>query len=253
MRGTLGGSNERPGIARIIPAHAGNSVCPLHARLPGTDHPRACGELGLWDPFDRDSFGSSPRMRGTHATVVSLPPDSRIIPAHAGNSWAWHDEGEHHPDHPRACGELASAPAPITLSNGSSPRMRGTPFTGKKVNPLDRIIPAHAGNSCPTTTPARCLADHPRACGELTCAHSRLASVIGSSPRMRGTRSPRPFRRRQGWIIPAHAGNSRRHMAITLTSTDHPRACGELIELESRDVPSLGSSPRMRGTPQSAR
>ena len=65
MRGTLARRRPVQRVYRIIPAHAGNSSQPHHARPSPSDHPRACGEL----PGLRDSrpavTGSSPRMRGT--------------------------------------------------------------------------------------------------------------------------------------------------------------------------------------------
>ena len=71
----------------------------------------------------------------------------------------------------------------------------------------------------------------------------------GSSPRMRGTPSPRGPASSSGRIIPAHAGNSGRLPNPNLGSSDHPRACGELPMLVSHSCASCGSSPRMRGTP----
>ena len=115
-----------------------------------------------------------------------------------------------------------------------------------------RIIPAHAGNSGAIGSAASGLADHPRACGELSRRRRAWSTPTGSSPRMRGTpdhaRRPASLSR----IIPAHAGNSssrfrgarrgaRRH-------PDHPRACGELVKVSTFAVRSPGSSPRMRGT-----
>ena len=74
-----------------------------------------------------DSYGSSPRMRGTHEHGVSIIVEERFIPAHAGNS-----------------GEKRMAPTP---ENGSSPRMRGTLEAGVGRVAQRRFIPAHAGNS----------------------------------------------------------------------------------------------------------
>ena len=66
MRGTPVMYLVRPGAARIIPAHAGNSS-PRSVPLSLTsDHPRACGELGYKYSLGVLVHGSSPRMRGTH-------------------------------------------------------------------------------------------------------------------------------------------------------------------------------------------
>ena len=53
-------------------------------------------------------------------------------------------------------------------------------------------------------------------------------------------------------IIPARAGNTLFFLWPYLRVPDHPRACGEHFR-ESRPEPhQVGSSPRVRGTPQSA-
>ena len=138
--------------------------------------PRACGELPDQEASSAVVSGSSPRMRGTRPGLLvgARFTQTRIIPAHAGNSLG---------------------PSPTGPAQQS------------------RIIPAHAGNSgatCHQHSPA-CSTDHPRACGELkthvlekrpqhspdhprACGELRRLQCIrgrprqtGSSPRMRGT------------------------------------------------------------------
>ena len=71
----------------------------------------------------------------------------------------------------------------------------------------------------------------------------------GSSPRMRGTQSRcRPCMRRTG-IIPAYAGNTRRDRSHEQYRQDRPRVCGEHSSRMLEKLASVGSSPRMRGTP----
>ena len=72
--------------------------------------------------------------------------------------------------------------------------------------------------------------------------------VIGSSPRMRGTRflpseDTSAFR-----FIPAHAGNTRKFDMDNALGAVHPRACGEHMPVRPRNSVPIGSSPRMRGT-----
>ena len=55
-------------LVGIIPAHAGNTECPLSPLLPWWDHPRACGEHPVCGSWVMLSMGSSPRMRGTLGT-----------------------------------------------------------------------------------------------------------------------------------------------------------------------------------------
>ena len=92
--------------------------------------------------------GSSPRMRG------ALPPLSRlhhvrgIIPADAGSTDVVRGEEPAGGDHPRECGEHCSAFALSIFESGSSPRMRGAPYSLLYVDQSRRIIPADAGSTC---------------------------------------------------------------------------------------------------------
>ena len=72
----------------------------------------------------------------------------------------------------------------------------------------------------------------------------------GSSPRMRGTPWRLASARLRLGIIPAHAGNTMAIGVGTAAPGDHPRACGEHALKEMSLIPSMGSSPRMRGTPK---
>ena len=169
--------------------------------------------------------GSSPRMRETHAENRRRHNIQRIIPAYAGNTFivglvrfmAW--------DHPRVCGEHATSILAARFEWGSSPRMRGTPRSGRAAqlppgiirgtpavteatNNTARIIPAYAGN-----TPAACWKswqawDHPRVCGEHQSCLQRIRLSRGSSPRMRGTLRGLTLGLDSPGIIPAYAGNT---------------------------------------------
>ena len=115
---------------------------------------------------------------------------------------------------------------------------------------LHGIIPAHARLTSKHSSTMHHCRDHPRACGAHTSALSLLVDMSGSSPRMRGSpRSDRPICKCSG-IIPAHAGLTflpsfglRRHR-------DHPRACGAHGLMTLNQIADMGSSPRMRGSPQ---
>ena len=111
-----------------------------------------------------------------------------------------------------------------------------------------RFIPACAGNSARNCSSSARASVHPRVCGEQLEALWKYSDPGGSSPRVRGTdrtRSPQHLLRR---FIPACAGNSRLCAFSSITSTVHPRVCGE----QSYSPPSIarddGSSPRVRGT-----
>ena len=166
-------------------------------------------------------------MRGTPAQHRALLDESRIIPAHAGNtsrgSCAWYPRR----DHPRACGEHVVERRSRRGFKGSSPRMRGT--LGELVSDCLRmgIIPAHAGNTILSRDGAWDELDHPRACGEHGNRRPREVSVWGSSPRMRGTLANNIGLAIDPGIIPAHAGNTPAQARTGRHGRDHPRACGE--------------------------
>ena len=89
MRGTPSIHPTSPHCRRIIPAHAGNTANTGWRIVAGEDHPRACGEHALAENKNIVIRGSSPRMRGTRATVCEPKTRRGIIPAHAGNTISW--------------------------------------------------------------------------------------------------------------------------------------------------------------------
>ena len=74
---------------------------------------------------------------------------------------------------------------------------------------------------------------------------------LGSPPRMRGKPGSGTGRRAVKRITPARAGKTAFSEKLLLSSSDHPRACGEnASDVIAMGVP-LGSPPRMRGKPGS--
>ena len=133
-------------------------------------------------------------------------------------------------------------------SPGSSPRMRGT-RTGRMCCPaIRRFIPAYAGNTLSLSQMTITSPVHPRVCGEHPRSCLPRILLIGSSPRMRGTRCHCPGYCHSLRFIPAYTGNTDRRPDCRLEGPVHPRVCGEhsYINLLSEDH--RGSSPRMRGT-----
>ena len=150
----------------IIPAYAGNTKDYREHAPHVWDHPRVCGEHHMTSIMVHLNWGSSPRMRGTHAKNVADAAKTGIIPAYAGNTYyvtlprliVW--------DHPRVCGEhgeLVHVGQPVA---GSSPRMRGTPVCAASSETTPGIIPAYAGNTKDCRVGIGFLRDHPRVCGE---------------------------------------------------------------------------------------
>ena len=161
-------------VRRFIPAHAGNSPRACRRSINGPVHPRACGELRAQEYGGNLSHGSSPRMRGTLPSALSMTPHFRFIPAHAGNSQGLRPSRAGRTVHPRACGELDSHGRTTLADYGSSPRMRGTLARRGDRDELWRFIPAHAGNSVGMRSKNRHRPVHPRACGELIISVASL-------------------------------------------------------------------------------
>ena len=151
-------------------------------------------------------------------------------------------------DHPRVCGEHKRRQQCNGRHSGSSPRMRGTHVKEFLAQTDDGIIPAYAGNTPQAERPEPTRRDHPRVCGEHGVVREPICRKTGSSPRMRGTRTPAPAQTEDTGIIPAYAGNTASCRVWSAASRDHPRVCGEHHGRVVKTSPTQGSSPRMRGT-----
>ena len=171
------------------------------------------------------------------------------VPACAGNSHTPSSHSIRSAVHPRVCGELDGGVVWTSSSVGSSPRVRGTPGIEDRPAKTDRFIPACAGNSRSTTHPTWPRTVHPRVCGELRYDEGILKSKHGSSPRVRGTQRQSGRQVRDVRFIPACAGNSTTVWDCAWPSAVHPRVCGELDGGVVWTSSSVGSSPRVRGTP----
>ena len=155
-------------------------------------------------------------MRGKRAGVLPLGLPVRIIPAHAGQTICRFCSLLSVPDHPRACGANMASKGKIDFQTGSSPRMRGKLGADAGSTELDRIIPAHAGQTCSRGAKARPTPDHPRACGANQYVDLISCLGHGSSPRMRGKLFCFLTSSILVRIIPAHAGQTVRFYAKTL-------------------------------------
>ena len=192
----------------ITPAHAGNTLANALPSICNRDHPRACGEYVPSGPSTITGSGSPPRMRGIRLDHKDLGLQTGITPAHAGNTAYSADLFLMLEDHPRACGEYCTSPAPAASVRGSPPRMRGIPEVFKPCGCQTGITPAHAGNTGHSLTVSAVFRDHPRACGEYNGLVFPTDSCQGSPPRMRGIPSFRFVTMRPPRITPAHAGNT---------------------------------------------
>ena len=197
--------------------------------------------------------GSSPRMRGTLVSWTFIVSSLGIIPAYAGNTTRLPWRLRAFRDHPRVCGEHVVCMMTTEPSQGSSPRMRGTPRRDGKMRHAGRIIPAYAGNTGEDYWQAYRGGDHPRVCGEHVTSPLVAVTLPGSSPRMRGTLAWAISISPLTGIIPAYAGNTHYAPVACGRDRDHPRVCGEHRGAMSWLSGAPGSSPRMRGTPYGKR
>ena len=248
LRGTFSGRGHHGHKRRFIPAPAGNMGSNPRENPLVPVHPRACGEHSIAVVRRRKCSGSSPRLRGTYYMAGNANSGRRFIPAPAGNIALARRSLESVPVHPRACGEHYFLAVFLSVSVGSSPRLRGTFSDDDTPEGSERFIPAPAGNIVPAAFDLIYTAVHPRACGEHASQNQRCFYKPGSSPRLRGTSLPIHQSLRYGRFIPAPAGNICYARPGSQQPAVHPRACGEHCSTRPSAVPCIGSSPRLRGT-----
>ena len=95
--------------------------------------------------------------------------------------------------------------------------------------------------------------DHPRSCGANSMPMIGPYQSSGSSPLVRGQPRPRLRPHRRQRIIPARAGPTTKRTVKANSMTDHPRSCGANSETPRPIWRQRGSSPLVRGQPQSGR
>ena len=215
-------------------------------------HPRVCGEHVVLLGGGWDIGGSSPRVRGTQQQHEQRCKQIRFIPACAGNTPRMNGTSAESPVHPRVCGEHPSRWRFLDQSNGSSPRVRGTPTSQRVVLLTHRFIPACAGNTPESVCGLESRPVHPRVCGEHAYGLAATEGNAGSSPRVRGTPGDGRTSAQSTRFIPACAGNTWTSSSSRIPAPVHPRVCGEHVAgvgVQHRDH---GSSPRVRGTPDDA-
>ena len=90
-------------------------------------------------------------------------------------------------------------------------------------------------------------------CGENPAQSLSYRARKGSSPRVRGKRSPLESRDRDNGLIPACAGKTGRFYTRPGENRAHPRVCGENVGGTTTVGTGAGSSPRVRGKPTISR
>ena len=198
----------------------------------------------------RSRLGSSPLTRGKLDGHVAHLDGDRLIPAHAGKTSCACRAAAARAAHPRSRGENEPAPLRRGIALGSSPLTRGKPLALVPGADHGRLIPAHAGKTCPRTRPCAKCAAHPRSRGENPRAGALAAPEAGSSPLTRGKRARAAHLRAAHGLIPAHAGKTVTHGPPPRPPAAHPRSRGENETAGRRKDRPSGSSPLTRGKPR---
>ena len=125
--------------------------------------------------------------------------------------------------------------------------MRGKGFKIRLNRIPNGITPAYAGKRAALNLCLKNYEDHPRLCGEKLNTAIDTFNLEGSPPPMRGKEFMRFITVTCDRITPAYAGKS-----IFLPQNghglrDHPRLCGEKLEVRATEIDVQGSPPPMRG------
>ena len=128
--------------------------------------------------------------------------------------------------------------------------MRGSPGAATIGDIAHGIIPAGAGLTRCVLATSAFYRDHPRGCGAHMLSTSKLSRELGSSPRVRGSRSSASSMGTCAGIIPAGAGLTNFNVSMPSNARDHPRGCGAHRKSRALKSAREGSSPRVRGSPK---
>ena len=231
----------------LIPACAGKTNRRTLSSPTRRSHPRVCGENADTGVAPRSWEGSSPRVRGKQIPRSSPEALRRLIPACAGKTQMLGDGLCEFKAHPRVCGENDVLKSRVYSQCGSSPRVRGKQHPSVYFPSLFRLIPACAGKTRTLFLSSMDPRAHPRVCGENSALEDAHAGGQGSSPRVRGKLLAGHTAMALQRLIPACAGKTSEGRSSLLSSSAHPRVCGENKVGEKRARSEPGSSPRVRG------
>ncbi len=140
-----------PPHARITPAYAGKSSHYRSHHCNNKDHPRLCGEKGIYTNVQNTVEGSPPPMRGKADRSYNKYKMYGITPAYAGKRVSDTPAMPKSRDHPRLCGEKLFLSGIAVYCLGSPPPMRGKATSDPEALTHTGITPAYAGKSAIST------------------------------------------------------------------------------------------------------
>ena len=130
---------------RIIPTRMGTSIGAKDEFISAEDHPHAYGDKFFGDYTMATYVGSSPRVWGQVDTFNSIIIIKRIIPTRMGTSRLQRIFTVFRRDHPHAYGDKMTLFTPLTITQGSSPRVWGQAYYGGGRCQCLGIIPTRMG------------------------------------------------------------------------------------------------------------
>ena len=170
----------------------------------------------------------------------------RITPACAGTTFLCKDCIQFMEDHPRVCGNHLLISSQACGTPGSPPRVREPQNEAYAVQQAIRITPACAGTTYRHRSMLQMRRDHPRVCGNHSILFQIRFHSEGSPPRVREPLSGYVPMLSEIGITPACAGTTIVRAARARKPRDHPRVCGNHLEIHLAGDLCLGSPPRVR-------
>ena len=194
--------------SRLIPTHAGKTVCRRGMVPNQRAHPHSRGENSPMIAMCAVLLGSSPLTRGKQRCVTPYINFPGLIPTHAGKTPHKRPRPLLQRAHPHSRGENGARFAQLWPRSGSSPLTRGK--LRARERGVDRLglIPTHAGKTNRRNSSEIPIWAHPHSRGENTATRPLRASMTGSSPLTRGKRAQAVCKVLTRGLIPTHAGKT---------------------------------------------
>ena len=247
MRGRRHAAAASAASSRNTPADAGTTGDVGPRCCHGSEHPRGCGDDRQPRPGRGWTGGTPPRMRGRRPGLDCGGAWGRNTPADAGTTRVPSGTPSGTPEHPRGCGDDVVVAGEGRLVAGTPPRMRGRRRESAAIAGERGNTPADAGTTTGYPPARRCRTEHPRGCGDDRVASRNASTLAGTPPRMRGRRDLGAGLEREHRNTPADAGTTRKIHGSPTVGAEHPRGCGDDLDLNSNTDATWGTPPRMRG------
>ena len=190
-------------------------------------------------------------MRGNPSPPPFPPPETRTIPARAGEPRCRRHATPSSRDYPRSCGGTSLKRRRESPLPGLSPLVRGNLGRCQSNRQRIRTIPARAGEPLPIPFTPPISWDYPRSCGGTRSISARRETGGGLSPLVRGNRGGHEHAEQLVWTIPARAGEPEPGPPGSRPAWDYPRSCGGTDTLSRPGRSRVGLSPLVRGNHQS--